>query len=178
MNKHMLRFFMIGTVIVLVNGCSSTGVSVRSYVEDRPRVDQDLEGNTGFYSGKPREKVDVVERKKTRKVYVVEVSKEAVPEKQKKANVVQQEESAQEMSSNEEKINEVAIPAESAVVENPKSVVEYVEYTVEKDDTLQKVAKKFYGSYSKWIKIYEYNKQNIKDPDHIRPGTTLKIPQN
>ncbi|MBF0595345.1 MAG: LysM peptidoglycan-binding domain-containing protein, partial [Candidatus Omnitrophica bacterium] len=51
-----------------------------------------------------------------------------------------------------------------------------VEYKVEKDDTLQKISKKVYGSYSKWTKIYDANKDVIKDPNRLKPGITLKIP--
>ncbi|MCA9400789.1 MAG: LysM peptidoglycan-binding domain-containing protein [Candidatus Omnitrophica bacterium] len=53
----------------------------------------------------------------------------------------------------------------------------YIEYVIQKDDTLQKISKKFYDSYSKWTKIYEANKNVIKSPDRIAPGTTIRIPQ-
>jgi len=54
--------------------------------------------------------------------------------------------------------------------------VTYEVDTVEKNDTLQKISKKFYGSYSKWPKIYEVNKTKISDPDNIVAGTVLKVP--
>ncbi len=49
-------------------------------------------------------------------------------------------------------------------------------YTVQKDDTLQKIAKKVFGSYGKWYKIYEANKEKIKNPNVLKPGTVLTIP--
>jgi nucleoid-associated protein YgaU len=49
------------------------------------------------------------------------------------------------------------------------------EYTVVKGDSLSKIGKK-YGV--KWKEIYEANKDQIKDPDHIEPGWKLKIPQS
>jgi len=49
-------------------------------------------------------------------------------------------------------------------------------YKVEKDDTLQKISKKMYGSYGKWTKIYDANKAVIKDPNFLKPGITLTIP--
>lgn len=49
-------------------------------------------------------------------------------------------------------------------------------YTVQKGDTLQKIAKKFYGSSKDWYKIYKANKGVLKSPDRIRPGQTLTIP--
>ncbi len=50
------------------------------------------------------------------------------------------------------------------------------DYTVQKDDTLQTISKKFYNSYSKWPKIYDANKEIIKDPNRIKPGITITIP--
>jgi len=49
-------------------------------------------------------------------------------------------------------------------------------YTVQKDDTLQKISKKLFGSYGKWYKIYEANKEKIKNPNILKPGTVLTIP--
>jgi nucleoid-associated protein YgaU len=49
-------------------------------------------------------------------------------------------------------------------------------YVVQKDDTLQKIAKKVYGSYGKWYKIYEANKSKIKNPNILKTGTVLTIP--
>ena len=49
-------------------------------------------------------------------------------------------------------------------------------YTVQKDDTLQKISKKIFGSYSKWYKLYQANKDKIKNPNVLRPGTVLTIP--
>ena len=34
-----------------------------------------------------------------------------------------------------------------------------------------------YDSYSKWPKIYDANKDVISDPDRIKPGILLKIPE-
>jgi nucleoid-associated protein YgaU len=50
------------------------------------------------------------------------------------------------------------------------------QYTVQKDDTLQKISKKFYGSYSKWTGIYDANKDKIRDPNFLKPGVILTIP--
>jgi nucleoid-associated protein YgaU len=50
-------------------------------------------------------------------------------------------------------------------------------YTVVKGDTLSKIAKTLYGNANKWRKIYEANTDIIKNPDVIRPGQVLKIPE-
>jgi hypothetical protein len=50
-------------------------------------------------------------------------------------------------------------------------------YKVQKDDTLQKVAKKFYGAHSGWLAIYRFNFHRLKDgPNKLEIGDTLYIP--
>ena len=49
-------------------------------------------------------------------------------------------------------------------------------YTVEKGDTLSKIAKKFYGDASDYPTIFEANKPMLSDPDKIYPGQVLRIP--
>ncbi len=50
-------------------------------------------------------------------------------------------------------------------------------YIVRKGDTLSKISKRYYGSPSKWRKIYEANRDVIEDPDVVKPGSKLRIPQ-
>lgn len=49
-------------------------------------------------------------------------------------------------------------------------------YTVEKGDTLSKIAKEMYGDANKYPAIFEANKPMLKDPDKIYPGQVLRIP--
>jgi LysM repeat protein len=49
-------------------------------------------------------------------------------------------------------------------------------YTVQKGDTLSEIAKNFYGHANEYRKIFEANRDQLSDPDKIRPGQTLKIP--
>ena len=48
-------------------------------------------------------------------------------------------------------------------------------YTVVTGDSLSKIAKRFYGDANRWQKIFDANRDQIKDPDLIRPGQKLKI---
>jgi hypothetical protein len=50
-------------------------------------------------------------------------------------------------------------------------------YEVAGGDSLSKIAKKFYGDANKYMKIFEANKDQLKDPDKIKPGQKLKIPE-
>ncbi len=50
-------------------------------------------------------------------------------------------------------------------------------YTVVDGDTLSKIAKQYYGKAGEWRRIYEANKDTIKNPDLIYPGQTFTIPE-
>ena len=49
-------------------------------------------------------------------------------------------------------------------------------YTVVPGDTLSKISKHFYGDMNKYMKIFDANKDQLKDPDKINVGQTLRIP--
>jgi nucleoid-associated protein YgaU len=67
----------------------------------------------------------------------------------------------------------------SAGVSDPKAVESYDNtryYTIQSGDTLSKIAQQFYGSATKYPKIFEANREVIKDPDLIFPGQKIRIP--
>jgi len=164
------------TLVIFAAGC---GLEARTYVMTKDRVGLDQNnGNGGCVAGKcPPAPAPT---KTTRKVYVLEITK-PVPEsevqkiEQTAANAIAESTQTPPVSN--------TVPAESAPV--PEAVPAAVQnagnmqaqtYTVQKDDTLQKISKKLFGSYGKWYKIYEANKNKIKNPNLLRPGTVLKIP--
>lgn len=49
-------------------------------------------------------------------------------------------------------------------------------YTVKKGDCLWNIAKKYYGNGAQYTKIYNANKDKIKNPNLIYPGQVLTIP--
>ena len=49
-------------------------------------------------------------------------------------------------------------------------------YTVKSGDTLSKIAKEKLGDANAYMKIFEANKDQLADPDKIKPGQVLKIP--
>ena len=49
-------------------------------------------------------------------------------------------------------------------------------YTVKAGDTLSKIAKEHLGDAGAYMKIFEANKDQLSDPDKIKPGQVLKIP--
>ena len=50
------------------------------------------------------------------------------------------------------------------------------EYVVKPGDTLTRLAEQFYSSANKWSKIYEANKDQVKNPNYIFVGMKLIIP--
>lgn len=149
---------LFGAFALFLYGCGSSGIHVVTYSEDKPRVDQEISGvdNQGYIGGSMKS-ANIAERKETRKVYVMEVSKGA-------GNIQPVEDGEASFGSSKDRT------AGAAKTEH------LVQYTVEKDDTLQKISQKFYHSYSKWTRVYEANKSAIPDPDRIKSGTILQIP--
>ena len=51
-------------------------------------------------------------------------------------------------------------------------------YTVKAGDTLIKIAKEKLGDANAYMEIFNANKDQLSDPDKIKPGQVLKIPQS
>ena len=49
-------------------------------------------------------------------------------------------------------------------------------YTVKPGDTLSGIAKEHLGNASSYMKIFELNKDQLTDPDKIKPGQVLRLP--
>ena len=50
-------------------------------------------------------------------------------------------------------------------------------YTVKAGDTLSKIAKQLLGDANSYPAIFDANRDQLSDPDKIKPGQVLKIPQ-
>lgn len=49
-------------------------------------------------------------------------------------------------------------------------------YTVKSGDTLSRIAKDHLGSAADYMKIFNLNKDQLSDPDLIKPGQVLRLP--
>jgi LysM repeat protein len=183
MARGYLITAIVGFFLVSGYGC---GVKAHTYVMERERVDQaNTGGNAGFING-PGHSSSMAGRP-TRKVYVVEFERE---KKEPKKAVVKPAAATTAVGP-----AETAAPAATATPTVSEAVTDegtpaaltttttaegqkVTQYTVQKDDTLQKIAKKVYNSYGKWTKIYDANKDKIKNPNFVKPGTVLTIPQD
>lgn len=66
-------------------------------------------------------------------------------------------------------------PAQAAAANSSQSNTRT--YTVKPGDTLSKIAQEFYGSPNQYQRIFEANQDQVKNPDQIRAGMTLVIPE-
>jgi len=186
MFNNTLKGMSIVLGLIFVIGCASKSVEVRRYVEVKDRVDQNMEGNAGYLSGDPQPE-DRSELKSTRKIYVLEVSqgdieKETVVEGAEEdavEDIILMDEPDYDSDNYIEVSRDVATSTyvgDDTEIDTNDSAPSFTEYTVKKDDTLQKISKKFYDSFAKWPRIYEANKDVIDNPDRIKSGIVIQIP--
>lgn len=64
----------------------------------------------------------------------------------------------------------------SASVDSTAEQVGEQKYTVQKGDSLSKIAKQHLGDANAWKAIFEANRDVLEDPDKIFPGQTLRLP--
>jgi nucleoid-associated protein YgaU len=77
----------------------------------------------------------------------------------------------------ESEADSVAEPGGGAKMEAPSLESGNVEfYVIQKGDTLSKIAKKYYQNAMEYPRIFDANKEVIKDPDLIYPGQKIRIP--
>ncbi len=154
---------------VLASSLMLSGCVARTYELTRERVDQDLSnlsGNRGYIMGTAPQPGD---RKMTRQTRVFEI--ELGPTDKTKTPCPAATPLATQQYSEPAPVNEIM---EEAPAEDLQT--DFEKYRVVKNDTLQKISKKFYGTTKKWMKIYEANKDVLSGPDKLYPGQVLKIP--
>ncbi len=182
------RIFVLGALIfaLVLSGC------VTAKVVERERVDQDISGNQGYIMGNAPTTGDQT-GPSTRQFIKVDV--ELPPYK------TQKEQPDKDVWGNQGYINRqpallnqkptVIFPSRPSMVEEEGEYVStkasvtktkptLAAYKVKKNDSLWKIAKRadVYGNGNKWRKIYEANKDKIKNPNKLRPGIVLVIPQD
>ncbi len=159
MQKQKVFYILSLGIVLLLSGCA-----VRRYELTQDRVDQNLSsGNRGYLQGQAPQ-IDESTRKTTRTTHVVEVE---MPDIKfgKKAKAVKPQPSP-DLSASE--------ISEPAATFEPQAKME--KYTVQKNETLQKISQKLYGTTKKWTKIYDANKDVLKGPNKIYPGQVINVP--
>ncbi|MCF8004921.1 MAG: peptidoglycan-binding protein LysM [Chromatiaceae bacterium] len=65
---------------------------------------------------------------------------------------------------------------EAAQLQAPEQSAKVEFYIIKKGDNLSAIAKQFYGDANAYPKIFEANREVIKNPDLIYPGQKIRIP--
>lgn len=89
-----------------------------------------------------------------------------------KAESAEAMEKAVLMAGNVKGVTEVKIDQ----LDSPEPAPEVQYYTIKSGDSLSKIAKEFYGNAMDYPKLFEANKEVIKDPDLIYPGQKIRVP--
>lgn len=178
-----MKQWLFGLFLILT--FSFYGCLVRTYTVEKPRVDLEINGNQGYLKGtsqKPRSPKKKLSSNRKISVLELELGKHNLN------NTVQESTKNNNVSKTDESLSEQVIlkePGEKTETQTLRKQVkkqkgrkkEYKLYTVKKNDTLQKISKKFYNTTKRWMKIYEANKDILKSPDKLYTGQVLKIPQ-
>ena len=89
------------------------------------------------------------------------------------ANSAEAMEKAVLMAGNVQGVSKVR--ADNVQVPPAREEVEY--YVIQSGDTLSALAKKYYGNAGDYPRIFEANREVIKDADKIYPGHNIRIPR-
>ena len=68
--------------------------------------------------------------------------------------------------------------AAQAAAQAPPDGARHESYTVRPGDTLSGIAQRLLGNASAYMDIFNANRDQLSDPDKIKPGQVLKIPQH
>ncbi|MFC1704157.1 LysM peptidoglycan-binding domain-containing protein [Candidatus Omnitrophota bacterium] len=181
MSRRTLHCIVILFVALMFSGCF-----VRTYTVRKERVDQEVSGNRGYIQGSAPAMEEVTPRKKKRTTFVVEVETESHVQPEERVGTsrdagVQTYEEVDALEYEEEPAGVVFEEGYMDMDESPEEDVvseqTFVEYKVEEGDTLQKISKKFYDTYRKWQQIYDANTDTLKDPNRIKPGMIIRVPE-
>lgn len=186
MKRSIALAVFVFTAILLI------GCIVRTYPVVRDRVDQNISGNQGYMAGTTPQASQTENRPAQRTTYTTEIELKNPFKSQKSTNASAPiEEKTKNTSTEETTENQkpakttqetTALPLETKTpTKEPQSQVQKVDiYIVKPGDTLQKIASKgeVYADGKKWTKIYNANKDALKNPNKIYAGQKLKIPRD
>lgn len=186
----MKRWVWLGILLAL------TGCLKRVEVVTRERLDQGLTGNRGVLYGKVPTTPSTAPRTREYVEWDIEIP---TFEKAIKIPEWRRESSDKDLRGNRGYVTggpAKRLPEKGIVQEAPKPksaplpffrrpeevkppvpTPSYTSYTVQKGDTLGKISSQLYGTSRRWKEIYEANRETLKDPNRLRPGQVLRIPQ-
>ena len=175
--KRYFRILFSVYCLMFLSGCT-----VRTYSVAKDRIDQDMTGNQGYLSGSAPAGSQQPKKFTKRATKVVEIELRSPFKFERLKEPPKPMEEEQKSASSE--VTSGYLGAETAPSGQPEEISsgaapepQFEAYTVQKDDTLQKISSKFFGTTKKWMKIFKANEDVLKSPDKLRPGQTIKIPK-
>ena len=149
--------------VLVVAGCRTA-----TKVTEVPRVDLDLGGgNRGYLVGAPP--AEIGELKTTRRMVQTDVE---LPSFYKPTHGAAPT-SSEALAQPEPAMAEAPAGGEQGTPARDDT------YVVQKGDSLSTIAAKpeIYGHGSRWRRIFDANRNLLKNPNRVRPGMKLKIPR-
>jgi hypothetical protein len=188
--NRLAIFFICGILVWVGSGCIR-----RTKVVTKPREDQALAGNRGYFVGTPPPS----ERQAaTRTYYETEIEIPTI-EMHFVLPKWRREWTDKELYGNrgylvggpyQKPIASTAVPPappkrpsffqprqEPVAPEETFEEAAHDSYTVQRGETLGEISAKVYGTSRRWKQIYEANQDILKDPNRIKPGQVLRIPR-
>jgi nucleoid-associated protein YgaU len=98
------------------------------------------------------------------------------PKKADFSNVKSSVESTEKLKADFSNVQSTVTSTETIVKAPPAEPAAPRTVTVAKGDTLSAIAKRELGKASLWPKLFEANRDQLDNPDRIKPGQVLKIP--
>ena len=98
------------------------------------------------------------------------------PKKADFSNVKSSVESTEKLKADFSNVQSTVTSTETIVNAPPAEPAAPRTVTVAKGDTLSAIAKRELGKASLWPKLFEANRDQLDNPDRIKPGQVLKIP--
>ena len=145
-------------------GLAVSGCRAATRMTEVPRVDLRLEGsNRGYLVGTPPEPVEL---KATRQTVTTDIEIPSFYKPKRTGGPVN--------------LGGIAPPEMDTDEAGPAGEPQtYDTYVAQKGDSLWSIAAKpeIYGKATWWRRIYEANRDQLKSPDRLRAGMTLRIPR-
>ena len=175
--KKFLALSLFIFSIVFITGCI-----VRTYPVVKDRVDQDVSGNQGYLAGDAPQVEQTENRPAQRTTYTTEIELKNLFKFEKlQKPPAPIEEKTETITTEDTSVSQEPAEAAEETTNEPQTQVQKVDiYIVKSGDTLQKISARaeVYSDGKKWTKIYEANKDALKNPNKIYAGQKLKIPRD
>lgn len=176
--KYLCNFAVSAAMLslaVLMSSCQRSRVEEYTNVQSQPQlVPQEEKKDT---AGTAVQKAEVPAKKAESAVKKAEtpaVQKAEVPAKKAEPAAVQKAEVPAKKA--ESAVKKAETPAKKTAAVRKADVKLPCKHTVRSSDNLWRISMHYYGKGSYWKHIYNANKNVIRKPEFLEPGTVLTIP--